>query len=571
MLAPMSERDTDTVLDGGKTGDTDRTEYAPLSAPPRSVRPEVSRGLSRDTAESTLILRNEEAQRTRVLLWLVLPLVSLSIVSLFIPAHVNGRLPCAIVFGTTLVFDAALLWHFRDPSRFDVRWLAAYGAVCVAAILAATVVVGIYSPVIMAACLGIYFFGQSDTGWVGWWIYALSAVGYAALNVAAILGVVPLSDALLSVSTTDPVSLGVLSVMLQVMLALTFGIARWSRRATRVAFERLDRASRQIRQREALLNEARADLDRAQAAKLGRYSGRQIGRFLVDEVIGRGGMGEVYQARDLERDQPAALKFLHVLALDEPGAVERFSREAEVARTLESPHVVRMFGVGHADDGAPYIAMELLTGSDLADHLRDRKNLPLKDVTELVSQVGLALTAADEAGIVHRDLKPQNVFRAEEGRKRVWKVLDFGVSKLKQSSATLTQGAAIGTPSYMAPEQAKGLSVDHRADVFSLAVIAYRSLTGRPAFTGPDAATTLYNVVYAQPVRPSELVKLPPDVERVLALALAKDPARRLSSAALFAAAFKDAASDRLDDRLRRDADALIVEAPWGIDLGARR
>lgn len=172
---------------------------------------------------------------------------------------------------------------------------------------------------------------------------------------------------------------------------------------------------------------------------------------------------------------------------------------------------------------------------------------------------------------MHRDLKPQNVFLAEEGRKRSWKVLDFGVSKLRESQATLTQGAAIGTPSYMAPEQAKGLSVDHRADVFSLAVIAYRSLTGRPAFTGPDAATTLYNVVYAQPVRPSELIGMTPDVERVLALGLAKDPARRLSSASLFSAAFRDAVNGRLDERLRRDADALVLEAPWGFELPGKK
>ncbi len=577
----MTSTEEDTVVDGSDSAPnvSDPTQLAPLSAPaaPRSAGPDPSQpwsatsGHSLRTAESTLILRNEEAQRSMVLLRLVVPLVALSIVAIWIPKHVIWRVPCTILFAATLGFDVVLLLRFRDASLFDIRWLAVFGAFCVAAILMADVVVGIYSPVIMAACLGIYFFGQSDSGWVGWWIYGLSAVGYAILNAAGMTGLLSLSHALVAIEQPDTTALAVLSVMLQVLLALTFGLARWSRHATRAAFERLDRAARQIRQREALLNEARADLDRAQAAKLGRYSGLTVGKFLVDEIIGRGGMGEVYQARDLEKDQPAALKFLHPMAFDEPSMRERFFREAEVARALDSPHVVRLLGVGNADDGAPYIAMELLKGVDLADRLRATKRLGIPEIVQLVSEVAQALSAADEAGIVHRDLKPGNVFHAEEGRKKIWKVLDFGVSKIRQSSATLTQGAAIGTPSYMAPEQARGLVVDHRADVFSLAVIAYRALTGRPAFTGHDAATTLYNVVYAQPARPSELANIQPDVERVLALALAKDPVRRLSSASLFAAALRDAANGRLDERLRRDADLLIAEAPWGVELGARR
>src|SRR5690606_27593392 len=124
----------------------------------------------------------------------------------------------------------------------------------------------------------------------------------------------------------------------------------------------------------------------------------------------------------------------------------------------------------------------------------------------------------------------------------IWKVLDFGVSKVMASSGILTQGVAVGTPSYMSPEQAKGAEVDHRADVFAVGVIAYRCLTGRPAFTGPDMVSTLYNVLHVQPTRPVDLVRVPEDVERVLVLAMVKRRERRLGSTSMLVAALQDAA-----------------------------
>jgi serine/threonine-protein kinase len=347
-------------------------------------------------------------------------------------------------------------------------------------------------------------------------------------------------------------------------------MAHRTRQATRDAFDRLDRAARQIRQRDALLNEARAELHQAQGAKLGRYSGHAVGPYLVDEVIGRGAMGEVYEARNLVTDQPVALKFLHAMVLEDPQSVQRFFREAEVAGALASPHIVRTIELGNSQDGAPFIAMELLKGEDLAELLREKKRLALSAVVELVLEVAQALSVADDAGIVHRDVKPQNLFLAEEGRKKIWKVLDFGVSKIRETAGTLTHGAAVGTPSYMSPEQAMAHEVDHRADVFALGVIAYRTLTGRPAFTGPDSVSTLYNVVHVQPARPGDFASVHPDVDRVLALVLAKEPARRFSTATMFAAALRDAAQGRLDQRLRDAADALISEQPWALQIPSR-
>jgi serine/threonine-protein kinase len=167
---------------------------------------------------------------------------------------------------------------------------------------------------------------------------------------------------------------------------------------------------------------------------------------------------------------------------------------------------------------------------------------------------------------VHRDIKPQNLFAVDGADgKRLWKVLDFGVSKLA-ASGTLTQGHIIGTPGYMAPEQARGGEVGPKADVFSLTVIAYRALTGRPAFSGRDMPRVLFDVCYVQPMRPSKLVPLPDDVERVLALGMAKDAEARPGALEL-ATALRAAFDERLDEALRRRADAILQREPWGKKL----
>jgi len=170
--------------------------------------------------------------------------------------------------------------------------------------------------------------------------------------------------------------------------------------------------------------------------------------------------------------------------------------------------------------------------------------------------------------VVHRDLKPHNLFLSEKQGHHVWKLLDFGVSKLASRSGTLTAGHVVGTPGYMAPEQARGEDVDHRADGYALAAIVYRCLTGHPAFTGKDVPTTLYDVVYKMPTRPSLLAsELGTDVDRVLALGLAKDRNQRFGAATELAEALAAAVDDRLDGKLRARADALIAAHPWGTRL----
>lgn len=522
------------------------------------------------TLPSPLILRGEEHGRTRALLKLVSLAGAAALVAIHLPERdVPGRTISTVTTSLVVAVSLWLLWDMREQQRFDARKVLFQGLCCVAAILSVSYYVGIFTPTVLAAAVGIYFFGLGDSTRDGWVIYGSAAGGYFGLNLLAITGVVSPSSSLLVLHDPDPVTLWCVALVTQVVLGMTFWMARRSRAATLGAFERLERAMRQIKKRDALLDEARADLDRARGAGLGRFTDQQVGDYAIGEVIGRGAMGEVYRAIHVSTNAPVALKFLQAGMVEDPGHHERFLREAQIAGRLDSPHVVRLLGTGEVD-AAPYIVMELLEGRDLASLLRDKQRLGMSATVELVTQVARALAAADDAGIVHRDLKPQNLYLVETGGRRTWKVLDFGVSKLAEGAANLTLGAAVGTPSYMSPEQARGEPVDHRADVFVLGVIAYRSITGKPAFTASDSITTLYNVVHVQPIRPGELVRVGRDVERVLALALAKQRDFRFGSALLFASALHDAARDRLDDRLRRDADALVSAHPWGEDSAVR-
>jgi serine/threonine-protein kinase len=546
----------------------------PESPPSRSATLDGTRGSATrwGTTEVPLILRNEEALRSRAFVRIVAVLSIVAMIGLWIPRDgVPGRVPCVAAYGVTLIVSLFLMWRLRDLKKFSHALALVHGLLCALSILATTVYVGVFSPTIMGVCVGIYYFGLSDAEHSAAVIFAVSAIGYLALVVFAAFGAIDVKTAVIAVEHPDWPGLVTVAAILEALLALTLWMARRSRLATLDAFERLDKAARQIRQRDALLNEARLEMDVARAANLGRYSGDDIGDYAVHEVLGRGAMGEVYRAEDKATGESAAIKVLHPMVLSEPHVVERFQREAKMAGSIDSPHVVRVLGAGNTRDGVPYIAMELLVGQDLSEKLRGARKLGTAEVVDLVSQVALALSTADEAGIVHRDVKPQNLFLVDRDGKQTWKVLDFGVSKLRETQATLTQGQVIGTPSYMAPEQALGLPVDHRADVFSLGVIAYRALTGRPAFTGPDSVTTIYNVLHFQPARPSELVTLDRDVDRVLALALAKEKERRFGSANMFAAALRDAVKKRLDDRLRHDAERLLAEQPWGKEIREKK
>jgi hypothetical protein len=516
----------------------------------------------------TVVRRNEEAERMVALLRLAAPVCALGLVAIAqSDPRTIGRDLCAAVIGVTLVVTIGMLVWLRDRSRFRPPLVLTYGLLAGACTLAGNVFFGVFSPSIMTGCVGIYFFGLSDSRRHAWVIYLACAIGHAALCVSALAGILPLDRSVLAIDRPDPFALATVTVFNQLLLALTFWLASQSRAATRKALDGAVRAAMRVRERDAVLAEVRADLDVARRGGAGRYTGRTLADYRIGAVLGRGAMGEVYEAYDLARSRPAAVKVLSSAAALHEAMLERFVREAQIASSVRSPHVVEVYGSGVTDGGERYLAMELLEGEDLAQHLRRAQRLPLEEAVELVTQIGEALVAGDAKGIVHRDVKPQNIFRLAATGPVRWKMLDFGVSKLRDAAATMTHGGMVGTPRYMPPEQARGLAVDHRSDVFALAAVAYRAITGRPPFTGADVTATIYEVLHVQPARPGELHTVPPDVEAVLALGLAKDRARRPATASALGSALDDASRGRLDPSLREAARRLLAEHPWGHDL----
>jgi serine/threonine protein kinase len=255
------------------------------------------------------------------------------------------------------------------------------------------------------------------------------------------------------------------------------------------------------------------------------------GSYEVLRVIGEGGMGKVYEARHTRlHTKRFAVKLLHQELARQPDVVTRFQREAEAASVLTHPNVVGVYDVNTSADGRPYIVAELLQGEDLGSYLDRLGKLHTAEAVHIVRQVCHALGAAHAHGIVHRDVKPENVFLA--GPTGTVKVLDFGISKVLETSDGLTKtGTVMGTPDYMAPEQARGDRVDSRADIYAVGAILYRALTGRKPFEGNDAMAILTAVLTQEPVRPSTLEpKIPLSLELVVQQTMAKMPNERFAT-----------------------------------------
>ncbi len=284
-----------------------------------------------------------------------------------------------------------------------------------------------------------------------------------------------------------------------------------------------------------------------------------IGRYEIVREIGRGGMGVVYEARDPALDRTVALKVIQPSGEDEASRAveERFLAEARIAAALQHPGIVVVHDVGRdAASGALFIALELLRGPTLAE-LGAAGPLRWRAVLEIVAPVARALHHAHVHGVVHRDVKPANVVVLPSGDV---KVTDFGIARLESSRHRLTTtGEFIGTPLYTAPEQAKTEDVDGRADVFSLASVAYTLLTGQAAFFAPTIPGIVHRVVYEEPAPPSRYVPdLPPEVERVLARALEKDPSRRYPTAQALAEDAEDILAGRPPRHVAGD-DLVVV------------
>jgi serine/threonine-protein kinase len=273
--------------------------------------------------------------------------------------------------------------------------------------------------------------------------------------------------------------------------------------------------------------------------------GRVIaGKFRLEWPIGRGGMGTVWAAMHLQLDMPVAVKFMDPSAADADGRL-RFEREARAIAQLRSPHVVQVLDHG-VDNGTPYIVMELLEGEDLEGRLRRVKKLTIPVAARIFTQSSKALRRAHDAGIIHRDLKPNNVFLARVDDEEVVKLLDFGVAKiwtgaLDPHNESTQQGLLLGSPCYMSPEQARGhKNIDHRSDLWSLAVILFRSLTGVRPFDANTIADLIIKICAEDPPLASELMPdAPPGIDEFFFRCFARDPDQRYPSALEMAADFE--------------------------------
>jgi serine/threonine-protein kinase len=538
----------------------------------RTKRPSASHtpSLSRhtQTASSPIeAMRQDEVLRTRIFLKVAIATcLAGALVALITDADPLALKVVVGSCGVTSIGCGWMLWLARDVATYTPR-----KAIAPALLIAFGSFGGVYywgcaSPVAAMLTYGIYFFSLGINARIVTSMYALVAILHAGLGAAIMTGVIT-DRGIISMPTRPLDQFGVIAVI-EFLYFITFFTARVSQRATLEAMTHLEQAAKTVAQRDALLAEARAELDRAlKVGGPGRFTDQVVGGFKLGILIGRGGMGEVYEAHAVGDNREAAVKLLHPGTLADPTHVQRFIREAQTAAKLDTPHVVRVLEVGTTTGEIPFLAMERLRGNDLAHQLRRHRKLQLPQAKQFADEVAIGLEAARQAGIVHRDLKPHNVFHAEVAGHRTWKILDFGVSK-SGGSGTLTKGHVIGTPAYMAPEQARGEDVDHRADVYSLAAILYRSVTGHPSFTGKDVPSMLYDVVYRVPTQPSILTTLPGDIDRVLAIGLAKDARDRFATAAELARWFSLAAENELDPEQRRRADDVIAKYPWGTRPG---
>jgi len=250
--------------------------------------------------------------------------------------------------------------------------------------------------------------------------------------------------------------------------------------------------------------------------------------YRVVRRVGEGGMGEVFEATHARLSGRYAIKLLRKETAANPESFTRFRREAEITSALRHPNIVQVVDFNQTPSGEPYLVMEFLEGADLAARIERGGPLPLDEVVAIVEQVASALAASHSQGVVHRDMKPQNIFLVPVvGHSRpLAKVVDFGISKVRASTMNLTRDAVlVGTPQYMAPEQALGQTaeVDARADQFALAAIAYEMITGRGAFSGENLPAVLFQVVYGEPaMQPSGGLRLPAGVDAVILKGLAK-------------------------------------------------
>jgi len=285
-------------------------------------------------------------------------------------------------------------------------------------------------------------------------------------------------------------------------------------------------------------------------------------KYRVERVLGAGGMGVVVAARHVELEERVAIKLLLPHMLTDPAAVGRFYREAKAAARIKGEHVARVFDVDRLPNGAPYMVMEFLEGTDLSGWLAQQGTLPSQQAVDFIVQACVAVADAHALGIVHRDLKPANLFclRRSDGQLCI-KVLDFGISKISESNnagMSFTQTSAVmGSPLYMSPEQFRSSkNVDGRTDIWALGGILFELLTGQPPFSAAASVTELAIKIAMEPAPSAQALRpdLPPGLAAVIARCLEKDPERRYPTVADLALALAPFAPQGAQASVRRIA-----------------
>ena len=280
------------------------------------------------------------------------------------------------------------------------------------------------------------------------------------------------------------------------------------------------------------------------------------GRYRLTQHLARGGMADVWEAADQLLQRRVAVKILHAAHASDPAFIHRFKREAMAAANLSHPNIVSLFDTGE-QEGVRYIVMELVEGKTLRDVLREEGSIHPRRAAEIITEVAAALEVTHRGGLVHRDIKPGNIMLRGDGSV---KVTDFGIARAWDDSEELTKtGAVIGTATYFSPEQAQGLAADSRSDLYSLGIVLYEILAGRPPFSGESPVSVAYQHVSEFAPAPSTInPDTPPELDAIVMRALEKGPADRYATA------------EAMREDLLRYLQGLPVEAALNTDVSTR-